>query len=114
MKFLFDQNISFRLVKKIQDLFPNSVQVREIKMEDQPDLSVWKFAKENQFTIITFDSDYADLAAFYGAPPKIIWLRTGNMTTDNLEILLRRSSEKIKDFIQNDENKNISCLEIVE
>ena len=83
-------------------------------MEGQSDLSVWKFAKKNQFSIVTFDSDYSDLAAYYGHPPKVIWLRTGNMTTDNLETLLRRSSEKIKDFIQNEENKSISCLEIVE
>ena len=114
MKLLFDQNISFRLVKKIQDIFPDSVQVREIKMENQSDISIWKFAKENKFTIVTFDSDYADLSAYYGSPPKVIWLRAGNMTTENLEKLLRKSSDRIKDFIVNEEIKNIGCLEIVE
>ncbi len=83
-------------------------------MEDRPDLTIWKFAKENGLTIVTFDSDYSDLAAFYGAPPKVVWLRTGNMTTDSIDMLLRRSSEKIKDFISNDEYKDVSCLEIVE
>ncbi len=38
MKLLFDQNISFRLIKRIVALFPNSKQVRELGLETQPTL----------------------------------------------------------------------------
>jgi len=34
MKLLFDQNISFRLLKRIIDLLPESKQVRELGLEN--------------------------------------------------------------------------------
>ena len=34
MKLLFDQNISFRIVKKIEDFLPNSSQVRLLGLEN--------------------------------------------------------------------------------
>jgi predicted nuclease of predicted toxin-antitoxin system len=45
-----------------------------------------------------------------GFPPKIIWIRTGNTTTKNLEILLRQKSDLIKLFL----SENYGCLEIIE
>jgi len=38
MKLLFDQNISFRLIKQITDLFPDSKQVRELGLENSTDI----------------------------------------------------------------------------
>ncbi len=58
MKLLFDQNISFRLIKRIIDLFPNSKQVRELGLENATDTGIFDFAKKNQFSIVTFDSDF--------------------------------------------------------
>jgi hypothetical protein len=34
MKLLFDQNISFRLINHIQDILPESKQVRELGLEN--------------------------------------------------------------------------------
>ena len=34
MKLLFDQNISFRIAKKLQDVFPSCAQVRELGLEN--------------------------------------------------------------------------------
>jgi predicted nuclease of predicted toxin-antitoxin system len=45
-----------------------------------------------------------------GFPPKIIWIRTGNTTTKNLEILLRQKSDLIKLFL----SENYGCLEIID
>lgn len=45
MKLLFDQNISFRIVNKIQDIFPSG-QVRELGLENSKDLEIWKFAQK--------------------------------------------------------------------
>lgn len=112
MKILFDQNISFRLVKKIKVLFPDSAQVRELKLENLPDIAIWRFARENGYSIVTFDADYADLAALYGPPPKIVWIRNRNLTTSNLERVLNSWPDKIKEFIYKEENKDIRCLEI--
>lgn len=37
MKLLFDQNISFRLIRKIADVFPEAKQVRELGLENFTD-----------------------------------------------------------------------------
>jgi len=96
MKLLFDQNISYRLIDKINDIFPEGIQVKKLNLENVSDKEIWRFAKENNYTIVTFDSDFFDLAMIFGHPPKIIWLRTGNTTTNNLEKLLRKKLISLK------------------
>ena len=45
MKLLFDQNISFRIVKKILHQFPLAKQVRELGLDNATDRSIWNFQK---------------------------------------------------------------------
>jgi len=112
MKILFDQNISFRLIKKISQLYPNAKQVRQLGLENQFDIKIWKFAKSNNYTVVTFDVDFIDLINLKGHPPKIIWLKTGNITTDSLAKLFDANFELIRDFIRNEDAKEIAFLEI--
>ena len=114
MKLLFDQNISYRLIKKIQDIFPEAKGVRELGLEGSTDKEIWSFAKREHYTVVTFDSDFFDLMVLAGHPPKIIWLRTGNTTTKNLEKLFHKHAEEIKDFINQGVYQEIGCLEIIE
>lgn len=112
MKLLFDQNISFRILSKISNFFPEAKQVRELGIENFSDLEIWKFAKDNNYTIVTFDADFYDLANLKGHPPKIIWLRFGNTKTDFLAEVLNSRNSIIKDFILSKEYAEIACLEI--
>ncbi len=52
MKLLFDQNISFRLIKQISDVFPQAKQVKEVGLADHSDSEIWEFARENNFNIV--------------------------------------------------------------
>lgn len=108
MKLLLDQNVSFRLVDRIISLYPGSAQVKQLGLENSSDLEIWKFAKKNDFSIFTFDSDFFDIANIYGHPPKIIWLRGGNASTDTIEEILKERFKTIQDFLLN--NNEISCL----
>ena len=58
MKLLFDQNISHRLISLIQDILPKARQVRQIGIENYSDKQIWEYAKEHDFTIVTFDGDF--------------------------------------------------------
>jgi predicted nuclease of predicted toxin-antitoxin system len=109
MKLLFDQNLSFKLCARLTDLFPGSAQVRQANLETADDREIWEFAKANGFTIITQDSDFADLAAFHGSPPKVIWLRCGNQTTEFMEELLRDHAEIITTF---ESDAEAACWEL--
>lgn len=112
MKLLFDQNISFRILSKTSIFFPEAKQVRELGIENFSDVEIWKFAKENNYTIVTFDADFYDLANLKGHPPKIIWLRFGNTKTDFLAEVLNSRNSIIKDFILSKEYAEIACLEV--
>jgi predicted nuclease of predicted toxin-antitoxin system len=109
MKLLFDQNLSFKLCRRLADIFPDSEQVRLLNLEEAADTRIWDFARKSGFTVVTFDSDFAELAAFRGAPPKVIWLRCGNQGTEKIEQLLRKREASILDFISDPE---AACLEI--
>jgi len=112
MKLLFDQNISFRLLKQIADAYPEAIQVKEVGLENSSDFEIWEFARKNNFNIVTFDSDFYDLSVIKGIPPKIIWLRIGNTSTINIAKVLIENLELIREFIQSPDYKELSCLEI--
>ena len=112
MKLLLDQNISFRITSKIQDLFPGSKQVRDLGLENSKDSFLWNYAKDNNYCIVTFDGDFYDLVLIRGSSPKVIWLRLGNTSTQNIEIVLRKNYDLIKTFLTDPNYKEIGCLEI--
>ena len=110
MKLLFDQNLSFKLCQTLADLFPGSSQVRLLGLAETDDSALWQHAKANAFVLVTQDSDFADRAALYGQPPKVIWLRCGNQPTHSIETLLRDHAQAIAAFEQ---DPTATCLEIL-
>jgi predicted nuclease of predicted toxin-antitoxin system len=111
VKLLLDQNISYRLVNKIISMFPETEQVKRLGLENKPDREIWDFAKKENYTIVTFDSDFYDMSLLLGHPPKVIWLKLGNTTTKNIESILIEKSDQIKAFL---EDRELSCLEIMD
>jgi len=100
MKLLFDQNLSFKLCSRLAGLFPDSSQVRLLGLSEADDRVVWEHAKANGFTLVSQDSDFADLATLVGPPPKVIWLRFGNKPTNAVERALRDHADAIMSFEQ--------------
>jgi predicted nuclease of predicted toxin-antitoxin system len=111
VKFLLDQNISFRVVSLLTSTFEKVDQVKALGLVDASDREIWSYSLKNNYTIITFDSDFIDLATLKGSPPKIIWLRFGNSSNLKIANKLISNAEIIKKFIENDESE-IAFLEI--
>jgi len=61
---------------------------------------------------VTFDSDFFDISLMKGHPPKIIWLRTGNIKTDEIINLFDIHRDAISKFLIHKDHENVSCLEI--
>jgi len=95
MNLLFDQNLSPRLVDRLEDLYPNSTHVRDVGLDRALDRAIWSFAAENGFTIVTKDADFGELSVLQGSPPNVVWIRRGNCSTQAIETLLRRHQEAI-------------------
>ncbi len=102
MKLLFDQNLSFKLCRQLFDIFPGSNQVRLLGLAEADDREIWQHAKANDFVLVLQHADFADMATLYGPPPKVIWLRCGNQSTETIESRLRDHADAIAAFVQSD------------
>lgn len=89
MKLLFDQNLSPRLVALLADVFPGSLHVRQGGLERADDESVWRFALDHGFAIVTKDSDFQERSQIAGSPPRVVWIRRGNCSTQEIEAMLK-------------------------
>lgn len=69
MRLLFDENLSPKLPNRLNDLFPNSLHVRDVGMKATIDPIVWDYAKDNDLTIVSKDADMHDLSLVFGNPP---------------------------------------------
>jgi predicted nuclease of predicted toxin-antitoxin system len=109
LKLLLDQNLSRKLVNRLADIFPDLSHVQFHSLAEGDDREIWEFAKDNNFCIVTQDADFPELSQLKGSPPKVIWLRCGNIPTSYVEIILRSSFETIRKFMNND---SLDCLEL--
>ena len=109
MKLLLDQNLSFRLLEKLEPAYPDSTQVKFVALDQADDLIVWQYAKENRFVIVSKDSDFHEFSVLYGHPPKIIWLKCGNKPKWYILAALLNHQDRIEAFFRDEET---SCLEI--
>jgi predicted nuclease of predicted toxin-antitoxin system len=98
VKFLFDENLSHRLVAALADVYPSSIHPRECGQRGASDETIWLYAKENGFVIVSKDSDFSERSTLLGSPPKVIWLRVGNCTTTRAEFVLRNAVERLHAF----------------
>ena len=103
MKLFVDHNLSYELVGRLADLFPNSEHVRHVNLHEADDRTVWEYARSNGFAIGSKDEDFHQLSFLYGAPPKVVWVRLGNCTTADIEQALRRHHTDLLNFDTNEE-----------
>jgi len=96
-------------MRLLPDSFADCRHVRSVGLNDQNDREIWQFAKQNGFTIVTFDSDFFDISTLRGFPPKVVWLRAGNLTTVEMAERIILNFSKIASFIDYSEQY---CLEI--
>jgi predicted nuclease of predicted toxin-antitoxin system len=96
MKLLLDQNLSPRLVHRLVDLYPNSIHVTQVELDRSLDQEIWHYARQHDYIIVTKDVDFSEFSILQGFPPKVIWIRRGNCSTQEIEIILRENFDAIK------------------
>jgi len=85
MKLLFDENLSHKLTLLLEDLFPNSIHVRDVGLKSADDPLVWEYAKNYGLLLVSKDSDMHQRSFLFGPPPKVVWVRLGNCSTSEVE-----------------------------
>ena len=109
MKLLFDQNLAYKLIEKLKDLFPNSTHVYFEKLHLKDDYTIWQYASNHDYIIVTRDYDFYDMSLIFGHPPKVILIKSGNSSTSYIEGLIRSNFTQITDFEKDD---SLLCLEL--
>lgn len=110
MKLLLDQNLSFRLLAKVEGLFPSSRHVKDFGLTGDDDERIWNLARDQGFAIVTKDYDFQSRSLVYGHPPKVIQLRTGNCSTGEILNVLTREEAVIRAFLD-DPNEALLVIE---
>lgn len=100
MKLLFDHNLSPTLVQPLSDLYPGSIHVREVGLHLADDETLWRYAIEQGYTIVSKDTDFHQRSVLLGPPPKVVWIRLGNCSTAQIAKLLRAHFSDLFDFEQ--------------
>ncbi|MDR1636831.1 MAG: DUF5615 family PIN-like protein [Treponema sp.] len=103
MKLLLDANISWRLCTFLAGHFGVCDHVNRTTLTPPAkDSEIWEHALQNDYIIITHDSDFLNLMEVHGYPPKVILLKTGNIDSNTTLDLLLQEKQSIIDFSQND------------
>jgi predicted nuclease of predicted toxin-antitoxin system len=95
VKLLFDQNLSPRLVEQLADVFAGSLHVRQAGLDRANDDAIWRFARDNGYAIVTKDSDFQERSQMAASAPRIVWVRRGNCSTQDIETMLRKHALQI-------------------
>jgi predicted nuclease of predicted toxin-antitoxin system len=103
VKLLFDENLSPQLVQALADVYPDSQHVHDLGLGASDDGDVWEYAKSHGFTVATKDLDFYKRSMRVGAPPKVIWIRSGNCSSAAVEMLLRNSHPALSRFADGEE-----------
>ncbi len=94
---LIDEN----LPKTLRTLFgPSAVHVSSLGQR-MSDHQLWIRGRANHSVIVTKDADFFERLAVEGPPPKIVWVRTGNMRRMELEGMLARVWNEVTVLLNN-------------
>ena len=102
-KLLFDENLGPRLPRLLAASYPGSAHLRDAGLEGARDATVWAFAAEHGFVLVTKDEDFHRLSVLRGFPPKVVWVRLGNCTTAEVAALFERHREALTEFVAHPE-----------
>jgi predicted nuclease of predicted toxin-antitoxin system len=103
MHLLFDEQLSDALPAMLADVFPGSLHVRALVGIGASDERVWELAIEHACLLVSKDEDFHRLSVLRGAPPKVVWVRLGNSTSEAVAALLRRHESALRVFADQDE-----------
>ncbi len=100
MRFLLDENVSWRLAKLLSTDFGDVLHVNQTPLgESSEDRQIWNLALNEGRCIITNDDDFHALSTYLGYPPKVILLKMGNQSTRYIAQVLTSNRDEVVRFL---------------
>lgn len=86
------------MVTELERDFPGSKHVRDFGLERADDALIWQLAQDQGFVILSKDADFHQMSFLHGHPPRVVWLRLGNRSTDEILAAIRRHRDSLAHF----------------
>jgi len=80
MRFLVDAQLPPGLAQFLREQGEEAQAVRDLRLRDADDSSIWAFAQSNGWVLVTKDEDFAERIFQTETGPQVVWLRIGNCT----------------------------------
>ena len=86
MKFWVDAQLPPSLAEWLSVQFVvEAVSLRDLGLRDSTDSEIFKAARQAKVVVISKDSDFVEMVSRYGAPPQLLWVTSGNVTSRKLQ-----------------------------
>ena len=109
MNLLVDENLSEELVGLLEAHFGRVEHVRALGFAGASDARIWAAARDRGALLVTKDEDFCRMSVLRGAPPKVIWVRMGNVPSAPIAT---RLLEKLADLEAFAADVSLSFLEL--
>lgn len=83
--------------------FPGSTHVRDDGLARADADTIWKYAADHGFAVVSKDSDFHQRRLTLSAPPKFIWVRVGDASTAAIGALIIERRAELEAFTQDTE-----------
>ena len=90
-KFLIDEN----LPSKISLWNSSDFEFVTSSFQSESDSAIWEYAKANNLTIVTKDSDFSYRILTSAPPPKVIHIKFGNLRLKDFNALIEKQWDRI-------------------
>ncbi|MCI1187202.1 DUF5615 family PIN-like protein [Hymenobacter sp. DH14] len=99
MRLLLDENVSWRLAAQLRPHCEVVLHVRDIQLDNSPDTSIWRYARQHGYDIITKDEDFVRLVVANGFPPRIVALQNAQVPVGQLAAFMVAHLPQLRQFL---------------
>jgi predicted nuclease of predicted toxin-antitoxin system len=114
VKFIVDAQLPRRLARELTALGADALHTLELPTANRtPDGELRRGAVAENRIVVTKDGDFVDWFLLHGAPPKLFFISTGNITNDELLTLVRGNWPTIAQMLAQGEFVEMSRTAVI-
>jgi predicted nuclease of predicted toxin-antitoxin system len=96
MKFWLDAHLSPAIAKLLNEKYSaQATSIRSLKLSQCEDEEIFMKAREEDVIFITKDDDFIHLLERFGSPPRILWLKVGNTSYQQMKKVFANSFDSL-------------------
>jgi predicted nuclease of predicted toxin-antitoxin system len=75
----------------IQEFGISAFSIRRLGLVSADDEEIFRAARTADVVVLTKDSDFVRLLDRFGPPPRVLWIRCGNTSNDDVRVVIRQT-----------------------